>query len=84
MRCTAFESFTDFLKAAMDTTGYLLISNELLYWITFLTKTLPSGQVGIFVGWWLVLASLLTSSGYVTALNQLLPVDGKINLNKTG
>jgi hypothetical protein len=82
MRCAAFESFTDFLKAAMDTTGYLLISNELLYWITFLTKTLPSGQIGIFVK--LVLATLLTSNGYVTALDQLLPVAGKINLNKTG
>jgi hypothetical protein len=48
----------------MNTTGYSRIPSELLYWITFLTKTLPLRSVGTFVE--LLVAAMLTSSGFVT------------------
>ena len=48
----------------MNTTGYSRIPSELLYWITFLTKTLPLRSVGTFIE--LLIGTMLTSSGFVT------------------
>jgi hypothetical protein len=44
--------------------GYSSIPSELFYWITFLSKALPTRSIGTFIE--LLIGSMLTTSGFVT------------------
>ena len=48
----------------MNAKGYGSIPSELFYWITFLSKALPTRSIGTFIE--LLIGSMLTTSGFVT------------------
>jgi len=48
----------------MNAKGYASIPSELFYWITFLSKALPTRSIGTFIE--LLIGSMLTTSGFVT------------------
>jgi hypothetical protein len=51
-------------EAAINAKGYGSIPSELFYWITFLSKALPTRSIGTFIE--LLIGSMLTTSGFVT------------------